>query len=188
MKQLWQLWSMRTAYSSFPIFQMWATSEWPQPRIIAWLGIFGVLGLESERVPAIGSSLHNMGGTILFNFMRPGFFICGLVGVPQGDRVWGNGSRNFDKWGSRFAFLNHPGRMYQQPSTASFIRPIMTYWMFVLDTLFMCSFSLSVSQFSMFSNVQECNCSWQLPQVHLHHSILDLWEEANGHLACSGGN
>lgn len=37
--------------------------------IIAWLGIFGVLGLESECVPAIGSSLHNMGGTILFNFM-----------------------------------------------------------------------------------------------------------------------
>ena len=40
--------------------------------ILAWIGVFGELGLESERVPAIGSSLHNMGGTILFNFMLLG--------------------------------------------------------------------------------------------------------------------
>ena len=39
------------------------------PRIVVWLGIFGVLGLEADRVPAFGTSLHNMGGTILFNFM-----------------------------------------------------------------------------------------------------------------------
>eukprot|EP00913_Durusdinium_trenchii_P030217 g28312.t1 len=35
----------------------------------AWFSIFASLGLDRERVPLIGSSLHNMGGTILFNFM-----------------------------------------------------------------------------------------------------------------------
>lgn len=37
--------------------------------LVAWVSIFGVLGLEADRVPAVGTSLHNMGGTILFNFM-----------------------------------------------------------------------------------------------------------------------
>jgi len=37
--------------------------------IILWVLIFFSLGLDAERVPAVGSSLHNMGGTILFNFM-----------------------------------------------------------------------------------------------------------------------
>ena len=38
----------------------------------AWFSIFASLGLDRERVPLIGSSLHNMGGTILFNFMCSG--------------------------------------------------------------------------------------------------------------------
>jgi len=37
--------------------------------ILLWMFIFCALGLEAERVPALGTSLHNMGGTILFNFM-----------------------------------------------------------------------------------------------------------------------
>ncbi|CAE7720397.1 unnamed protein product [Symbiodinium pilosum] len=37
--------------------------------ILLWVLIFFALGLEAERVPAVGTSLHNMGGTILFNFM-----------------------------------------------------------------------------------------------------------------------
>ncbi|CAE7455558.1 unnamed protein product [Symbiodinium sp. CCMP2592] len=37
--------------------------------ISLWVGIFCALGLEEERVPTFGSSFHNMGGTVLFNFM-----------------------------------------------------------------------------------------------------------------------
>ena len=31
-------------------------------RILLWMFIFCALGLEAERVPAVGTSLHNMGG------------------------------------------------------------------------------------------------------------------------------
>ena len=52
-------------------------------RILLWMFIFCALGLEAERVPAVGTSLHNMGGTILFNFMLLGvdFVWCHVLGV-----------------------------------------------------------------------------------------------------------
>ncbi|CAE7484065.1 unnamed protein product [Symbiodinium natans] len=37
--------------------------------ISLWVAIFCALGLEEDRVPAIGSSFDNLGGTVLFNFM-----------------------------------------------------------------------------------------------------------------------
>ncbi|CAE7863351.1 unnamed protein product [Symbiodinium microadriaticum] len=37
--------------------------------ISSWVVIFCALGLEEERVPAVGSSFHHIEGTVLFNFM-----------------------------------------------------------------------------------------------------------------------
>ncbi|CAJ1361207.1 unnamed protein product [Effrenium voratum] len=37
--------------------------------ICIWVFIFCMLGIEAERVPVVGTSFHDMGGTVLFNFM-----------------------------------------------------------------------------------------------------------------------
>lgn len=40
--------------------------------LVIWLAIFVGLGLEPDRVPLFTGTVHNVGGTVLFNFM----FIC----------------------------------------------------------------------------------------------------------------